>query len=81
MRIKPELKTLKEVKEKVELNQYLILSRLLPQCKPSKRKEKIIEEALKEKKWASEKELLKTLKNDFYYFLKIFAIKTKAFCA
>ena len=65
MRIRPELRMLKEMGkklEKVELNQYLILSSLIPRVRPSREERKIIEEALKSKKWVSEKELFKVLR-------------------
>jgi len=48
--------------EKVELNQYLILSSLIPRVRPSGEERKTIEEALKSKKWVSEKELFKVLR-------------------
>jgi hypothetical protein len=65
MRIKPELRMLKEMDkklEKVELTQYLILSSLIPRARPTMRERKVIEEALKSKKWVSEEELFKVLK-------------------
>lgn len=65
MGIRPELRMLKEMGkklEKVELNQYLILSSLVPRVRPNREERKAIEEALKSKKWASEKELFKVLR-------------------
>jgi hypothetical protein len=65
MRVKPELRILREMGkrlEKVELTQYLILSSLIPKVKPTKEERKVIEEALKSKKWVNEKELLKVLR-------------------
>ena len=63
--MKPELEIMKEMGkklEKVELTQYLILSSLIPKVKPSKEEKRVINAALKEKKWANEKELLKVLR-------------------
>jgi len=65
MRMKPELRILREMGkrlEKVELTQYLILSSLIPKVKPTKEEKRAIEEALKSKKWVNEKELLKVLR-------------------
>jgi hypothetical protein len=65
MRVKPELRMLREMDkrlEKVELIQYLILSSLIPKVKPTKEEKRAIEEALKSKKWVNEKELLKVLR-------------------
>jgi hypothetical protein len=65
MRVKPELRILREMGkrlEKVELTQYLILSSLIPKVKPTKEEKRAIEEALKSKKWVNEKELLKVLR-------------------
>jgi hypothetical protein len=65
MRMRPELKMLKEMGkklDKVETNQYLILSSLIPKIKPNKEERKIIEEAMKSKKLATEKELFRVLR-------------------
>lgn len=65
MRLKPELRILKEMGkklDKLELTQYLILSSLIPKGTPSKEERKVIEGALKEKKWIGEKELFKVLR-------------------
>lgn len=65
MRIRPELRMLKEMGkklEKVELNQYLILSSLIPRTKPTAKERKAIEEALKSKKYVDEEELFKVLR-------------------
>jgi hypothetical protein len=56
------LKEMGKKLEKVELNQYLILSSLIPRVRPSREERKAIEEALKSKKWVSEKELFKVLR-------------------
>jgi hypothetical protein len=65
MKIKPELRMLKEMSkklERVELTQYLILSSLIPKVRPTAEEKKAIEEALKSKKWVSEEELFKVLR-------------------
>jgi hypothetical protein len=65
MKIRPELKMLKEMGkklEKVEFIQYLILSSLIPRVRPTREEKKVIQQALKGKKWVSEKELLKVLR-------------------
>jgi hypothetical protein len=63
--MRPELKMLKEMGkklDKVETNQYLILSSLIPKIKLNKEERKIIEEAMKSKKLATEKELFRVLR-------------------
>ena len=65
MRMKSELIMLKEMDkklEKVELTQYLILNSLIPNIKPTKEERKTIEESLKGKKLASEKDLFRVLR-------------------
>jgi len=65
MRVRPELRMLKEMGkklEKVELTQYLILSSLISRTRPTVGERKAIEEALKSKKWVSEEELFKVLR-------------------
>ena len=65
MKVKPELKILEEINkrlERVELIQYLIVSALIPRCKPTPEEKKIINEALKSKEWANEEELFKVLR-------------------
>jgi|YelNatPaOPRAMG01_1025707.scaffolds.fasta_scaffold22001_4 hypothetical protein len=65
MKIRPELKMLKEMGkklEKVEFIQYLILSSLIPRVRPTREEKKVIQQALKSKKWVSEKELFKVLR-------------------
>lgn len=44
------------------LTNYRVMSMLVPKARPTKKERKAIEDALKEKRWASEKELFRVLR-------------------
>lgn len=65
MGMKPRLEILNEMNkklERLESNQYIILSTLIPKVNPTKSEKKMIEAALRERKSGSEKKLLEVLR-------------------